>query len=288
MYLRRPDAASGATLLDVPRDILMLVFHGLTMRDMAAAAATNRLMHDAAQCPSLWADLIISCCNLRGGILTEQLRGWLAHCRTLTVEAPAAPCASLDDSAMCLLLQACRPGLTRLVLSGHAHLSATSLLAILHHSAPTLEEVHLRGCCRIATKWADSSVPALPRLRILDLSHTNVSDGMVDALLERSPALELLKLNYVPTISDAALARVGTSQITKLGLIGSERVSDSKLRTLMQALPRGNVLCDISFVADLPEASTVSSPEVEAVRNQAAANAIDKLLAAYYAESGRF
>jgi len=52
----------------------------------------NLLMHDAAQCSSLWPNLIIPCRYLRSGTITGLLRGWLDHCRTLTVEAPAAPC----------------------------------------------------------------------------------------------------------------------------------------------------------------------------------------------------
>jgi hypothetical protein len=253
--------------------MLFLVLRQLCLSERAAVERTCRLLRKGVSCPSIWSELTIPS-RLPGAELPAQLCRRLGLCRSLRVEPPfrrrcrgdcsgalaqgAAPCCGgLLNGRVSQLLERCRPGLTLLDLSGNTHITAASLGLLLRHSAPTLEVLRLRGCSCIATGWdADpASLPYLPRLRVLELSHTNATDALVDSLIERSPALEELSLNFLPAVSDLAVHRLhasasGWSRV-KVGLMGSSRISDMVLKKLMKCLPRGHLLCDISYVCDL-------------------------------------
>jgi hypothetical protein len=263
----------GAPLLELPHEVLILVLRQLCLSERAAVEGTCTVLRKCVSCPSNWSELSMPS-RLRGAELPAQLCQRLGFCRSLRIEPPvrrrcrgncsAAPaqgtapcCGGLLDSRVSQLLDRCRPGLTHLDLSGHAHVTATSLVLLLRHSAPTLEVLRLRGCSCIATGWdaEPAAIPYLPRLRVLEISHTNATDALVDSLIEHCPALEELSLNFLPAVSDSAVRRLLAPAVAwsrlKLGLLGSSRISDRVLNKLMRCLPRGHLLCDISYVCEV-------------------------------------
>lgn len=262
----------GATLIELPHEILLLVLRQLCLSERAAVESTCTTLRALVSCPSIWCELTMPS-RLPGAELPAQLCQRLGFCRSLHIEPPVrrrcrgdcsgalaqgtAPCCGgLLDGRVRQLLERCPPGLTRLDLSGHTHVTASSLVLLLCHSAPTLEVLRLRGCSCIATGWDSepAGLPYLPRLRVLEISHTNATDALVDSLIEHSPALQELSLNFLPSVSDSALRRLYAPACMwsrlKIGLMGSSRISDRVLKKLMQCLPRGHLLCDISYVCE--------------------------------------
>ena len=299
---RHPKA--DCPLLRLPHEVIALILRCLCIRDLAAVEATCKALGAAAHCPSIWTEIVLPR-SIGRAPLPPKLRKRLAHCQSLRLTPPrlrrcsakfsARPeatdpqcCGGVLDEHVEQILQCCPPSMTELDLSGHTHLTAASLWALINHSPQTLQKLWRRGCSNITTGW-DAEVtkyeafPDLPRLRLLELSHTNSNDRIVDSFLGKSPRLDELLLNFLPDISDLALTRLQCSQRVgsrfRLGVIGSSRISDQVLRSLMKWMPPSHLLCDISYICNFGAArNCVPQPCGDAT------SALNALIAAYHLE----
>ena len=111
-----------------------------------------------------------------------------------------------------LVLRSC-PELRELEFPGMRQLTSATLVAIMQRT-PSLSALNLRGCVNIATGFADAAAAVglseHHEIQHLDLSHVEVVDDDVVALLDRLPCLESAG-ELLHALTDAVLDALPTT-----------------------------------------------------------------------------
>ena len=254
-----PSSAAPAvppSLTDLPADLVSVVVARLDLTSRLRAAATCAPLRAAVEHDAIWRSVVLRI-GAGGAIWrgeSEHLRARLARTEMLKVRPsdtcdgrwckrgihllfsrdplPLTGCGSLSDHGALHVLSHTHASTLRVLnLSGHGHLTTRALRHALG-GCTALEELHMRKCWGLVDPPADLDVPpypSRPSLRVLDLSHTNVGDAVVECALRAAPALASLHLNFVERLTDKGLAALPPS-VRRLGLLGCAQLSYAFLR----------------------------------------------------------
>lgn len=289
-------ASPRLNLLDLPLDLLRCILPRLDLAGLGATARTCSLLAGLAKASSLHS---VSLSASLADSQPRRLRELLATTRALMIRNSSSHLAThsgrfcrlhppfglrtgmrvtacgslLDEGAASLISMA--PLLRALDLTNAGHVSSATVAHVLR-SCALLEVLGLRGCWRATVGLAEATagVPPCQTLRSLDLSRTDTTDADLTALLQRTPALRELQLNFCEHVTDEALQALPPS-LGALGVLGCARVGYHRLQELSKGIPR--LRSDDTFVE-------------EAFRRVAAtggssAEALHRLLGTYYAEA---
>lgn len=259
-----PDARSSAAcgeaaspLVSLPDAVLLHIFSHLhDVTTLGRVAATARLPRTLALDCMAWIDVSMPASSIR----TDRALRYLGrHTRAVRLSNPecgahrhrfcqlvlpdlhgnsfSAGCGGLLDAGARVLLRRC-PSLRELSLPGMGHLTSATLACSLE-CCPLLETLVLRGCERICTGFAVSesyeSLAPRPRLKRLDLSHADVRDSDLIALLALCPSLRSLQVNFNEELTDAALDALPPT-LARMEALGCERLSWSRMEVLREQL----------------------------------------------------
>lgn len=243
-------------------DTLVHIFSLLPTADVGRVACTSARHCVLSHEPLLYASVSITPATLRHrqflhrlGLHTREIRVFnkpgvgQRHraCRHVPfLRSPyehryESACGSLLDAGVAVLLDKCGASLERIALPGQAHLTSSTLAAVLR-ACPRLKALCLRGCDRVLHGFSAEAVDGFPpqlALRDVDLSHTHATDVDLRALLERASELRALAVNFNPSLTDAVLDAIPRS-VARVEALGCERFTYPRLVALEKDLARAD------------------------------------------------
>ena len=201
--------ATPNLLLDLPNELIGIIFKHLPFINKLSLKNTNRLLH------KIFHENFI--CTIKPpseSITDEELATALTNCDHIT-SLDLYDCENITDAGLAAIAQHC-PHITSLDLSYCKNITDAGLAAIAQHCS---------------------------NLTNLDLSGTNITDEGLKAILEKYTKLTSLDLSYCENITDAGLSALPKHfpKLTSLDLTHTN-ITDEGLATLKDDLQNCRII----------------------------------------------